>query len=187
MPIIEAHILEGYSPEDKARLGRGLTDATRLVVPATAEALTVIFHEMPSDNYMRGGQSRTPAPALPDPCAVVRAYLDAMQERDLDGASAMLGAGFTMTFPGAEPMTTLAELIAWSKPRYNFVRKTFDSIEAFQNGDVAVVYTRGTLAGEWPDGSPFAGIRFIDRFELSGGKITRQDVWNDIAEVKGSE
>ena len=45
-------------------------------------------------------------------------------------------------------------------------------------------YTRGTLAGEWPDGTAFSGIRFIDRFEVTDGKITQQDVWNDIAEVR---
>jgi len=29
---------------------------------------------------------------------------------------------------------------------------------------------------------PFEGIRFIDRFESRGGRFTRQDVWNDLAE-----
>ncbi len=33
----------------------------------------------------------------------------------------------------------------------------------------------------------FEGIRFIDRFEVTAGKITRQDVWNDIAEVKAQD
>jgi hypothetical protein len=29
-----------------------------------------------------------------------------------------------------------------------------------------------------------AGRHCVDRFELSGCKITRQDVWNDVAEVR---
>jgi hypothetical protein len=41
----------------------------------------------------------------------------------------------------------------------------------------------GTLHGVWLDGTPFEGIRFIDRFELADGRIQRQDVWNDMAEV----
>nr|MBZ5087801.1 nuclear transport factor 2 family protein [Salmonella enterica subsp. enterica serovar Typhimurium] len=45
-----------------------------------------------------------------------------------------------------------------------------------------VIYSNGTLYGEWPDGRPFAGNRFIDRFEVRDGKITRMDVWNDSAE-----
>ena len=29
-------------------------------------------------------------------------------------------------------------------------------------------------------------IRFIDRFEVIDGKITKQDVWNDMAEVRAN-
>ncbi len=186
MPIIEAHVLEGYDNDAKTRLGKALTDAVQLVVPAAPDAITVILHEMPRTHYMRGGTHRSGAPALPDPCAAVRDYLAAMEARDLDSARAMLGAGFVMNFPGASDLTTLEELIAWSKPRYRFVKKTYDGFEALQGEGCAVVYARGTLYGEWPDGTPFDSIRFIDRFEVSAGKITRQDVWNDIAEVKAS-
>ncbi|MGB1034547.1 MAG: 4-oxalocrotonate tautomerase, partial [Primorskyibacter sp.] len=48
------------------------------------------------------------------------------------------------------------------------------------------VYCRGTLSGEWPDGTAFDAIRFIDRFEIVGDKITKQDVWNDIAETRAT-
>lgn len=184
MPIIETHLLKGYSDATKARLGHALTDAVRMVLPAAPEAVTVMLHEMEPSAYMRGGEHRSPAAALPDPCETVRAYLAAMEARELDTAQGMLGEGFVMNFPGAPGMTTLQELIDWSKPRYRFVKKTYDRVEALQSGDVTVVYSIGTLHGEWPDGTPFEGIRFIDRFELTGGKITRQDVWNDIAEVR---
>jgi 4-oxalocrotonate tautomerase family enzyme len=184
MPIVEAHILEGYSPDDKKRLASALTDAIRLVVPAPDEAITVMLHEHAPENYARGGTARQPAPALPDPAALVRAYLDAMEARDLDRAQAMLGPGFSMTFPGTGPMTALAELVDWAKGRYRFVTKTYEAFEAFHADGAAVVYARGTLSGEWPDGTAFSGIRFIDRFALQGGLIVRQDVWNDIAEVR---
>lgn len=186
MPIIEAHLLEGYDLEAKTRLGKALTDAVQLVVPAAPDAITVILHEMPQAHYMRGGMHRSGAPALPDPCALVRDYLAAMEARDLERARGMLGDGFVMNFPGAAGLTTLEALIAWSKPRYRFVKKTYDGFEALQGEGCAVVYSRGTLYGEWPDGTAFEGIRFIDRFEITAGKITRQDVWNDIAEVKAA-
>lgn len=186
MPIIEAHLLTGYDDDAKTRLGKALTDAVQLVVPAAPDAITVILHEMPQAHYMRGGVHRSGAPALPDPCAVVHAYLAAMEARELDTAQAMLGEGFVMNFPGAPAMTTLEQLIAWSKPRYNFVRKTYDGFDACQGAGHAVVYARGTLSGEWPDGAAFQNIRFIDRFEITAGRITRQDVWNDIAEVKSA-
>ena len=44
----------------------------------------------------------------------------------------------------------------------------------------------GTLYGEWLDGTAFAESRFIDRFEMEGGLLTRQDVWNDMAETKAN-
>ena len=92
-----------------------------------------------------------------------------------------------MQFPGAAPMRTLSELMDWSKPRYQSVANTYDGFDALQSaGEAAVVYARGTLHGVWLDGTAFEGIRFIDRFEITQGKITRQDVWNDMAEVKAN-
>ena len=187
MPVVELHLIEGYDDDAKTRLCAALTDAVRGVLPAPPDAVTVMIHDMAPANYMRGGQHRAPAPALPDPKRLVRQYLDAMEARDLDSARALLGDGFTMTFPATEPMKTPEQLIEWSKPRYRFVKKSYDAYETFKGeGDTAVVYCRGTLFGEWPDGTPFDGIRFIDRFEVTGDKITRQDVWNDMAETKAA-
>lgn len=185
MPIVELHVLEGYGPDEKRRLGEALTDAVRFVVPAAPELVTVMIHDMPAANYYRGRIARMPADARPDPAALVQSYLTAMERREIAVAEAHLGDGFTMQFPGAAQMTRLQELIDWASPRYKFVTKTYEGFDAMQSeGEAAVVYCRGTLAGEWPDGTAFDGIRFIDRFEITGGKITRQDVWNDIAEVK---
>ena len=116
---------------------------------------------------------------------MVREYLSAMEARDLPRAEGMLGGGFEMIFPGTSPMSTLQQLIDWSKPRYAFVKKSyagFDEVSHAIGQDV--VYCRGTLHGEWPDGSAFEGIRFIDRFEVTNGRIIRQEVWNDLAEAR---
>ena len=184
MPIIEAHILEGYADEEKSRLTSALTDAVRFVIPAPDEAITVVLHEYPKAAYARGGVHRDPASALPDPSRIVMDYLTAMEARDLDRATGWLSDDFEMVFPGTHPMKSLEDLINWAKGRYRFVRKTYDNVDAFQSGGAAVVYTAGTLSGEWLDGTTFDGIRFIDRFEVKGGEIARQDVWNDIAEVR---
>ncbi|MDQ2092934.1 nuclear transport factor 2 family protein [Rhodalgimonas zhirmunskyi] len=187
MPIVELHVLEGYDPQEKQRLGEALTNAVRFVVPAAPELVTVMIHDMPAHDYYRGGARRAPAPARPDPAGLVREFLSTMEARDLEKARAMLAEGFTMTFPGTGPMETLEQLIDWSRPRYKFVTKTYEGFDAMQGaGDAAVVYCRGTLQGEYLDGSAFEGIRFIDRFEVSDGKLTRQDVWNDMAEVKAN-
>lgn len=183
MPVVELHLIEGYVAADRARLGRALTQAVQSVVPAPPEAIIVMIREMPAENWLRGGRQRSPAPALPDAEATVRAYLAAMEARDLPRAQGFLGEGFAMTFPGGIRMTSLAALLDWARPRYRFVRKTYDRFDAFGT----LCYCFGTLSGEWPDGTAFEGIRFIDRFELSDGRIVRQDVWNDMGETRGGE
>ncbi len=185
MPIVELHLLEGYGSDEKRRLGEALTDAVRLVVPADPETVTVMIHGMRADGYYRGRVRRNPAPARPDPAILVKSFLQAMERRDIHAAEAMLADGFAMHFPGTAPMGRLKELLEWAAARYRFVKKTYEGFDALQSpGPAAIVYCRGTLSGEWPDGTAFHGIRFIDRFEIVGGAITRQDVWNDIAETR---
>ena len=118
------------------------------------------------------------------PSVVVQSYLAAMEARDLALAEVMLAPGFTMEFPGPVTFTRLSDLIEWAKPRYRFVKKVYQRFDEAPAGDAAVVYCFGTLAGEWPDGVAFAGIRFIDRFTVAGGKLVDQTVWNDLAEVR---
>ena len=113
MPVVELHILEGYNSKEKQRLGEALTDAVRFVVPASPELVTIMIHDMPTENYYRGRIQRRPAAARPDPERVVKDYLSAMEARDLTKASTLLAQGFTMTFPGTGPMATLDTLIEW--------------------------------------------------------------------------
>ncbi|MEM9141148.1 MAG: nuclear transport factor 2 family protein [Pseudomonadota bacterium] len=184
MPVVEVHGLDGCASEARSRLTAALTQAIRSVDPAPDGAITVLIREGPAGTDANGGDTQTKPPALPDPCELVLKYLSLMEARDLSAAQAMLADDFEMIFPGTAPMRSLEELVEWAAPRYRSVNKTYDAIEAFQGDGGAIVYTRGTLAGAWPDGTPFNGIRFIDRFEVEGSKIIRQDVWNDIAEVR---
>jgi hypothetical protein len=116
---------------------------------------------------------------------LVKAFLETMEARDLAGAKAMLAPGFAMTFPGGARFSTLEELVAWARPRYQWVRKRYDRFDEVPGaGGEGAVYCHGTLHGVWPDGTPFEGIRFIDRFTIRDGKLADQLVWNDIAEVQ---
>jgi hypothetical protein len=103
--------------------------------------------------------------------ALVRDFLAAMEARDLARARTMLAPGFAMTFPGGARFATLEELVAWAKPRYRWVKKTYARFDALPGaGGDSVVYCHGTLRGVWPDGTGFEGIRFIDR-------TTWQNIW----------
>ncbi|MBB4287464.1 nuclear transport factor 2 family protein [Roseospira goensis] len=184
MPTLQVSLIRGYSGPVRQRLCRRLTAATTAVLGAAPEAVTVFLHEVDPDGYARGGHARTPA-AAPEqtPEEVVTAFLAAMEARDLETAATHLADGFVMTFPGSGPMTRLDELVAWARGRYRFVRKTFEAVDTADHLDHAVVTCHGHLHGEWPDGTPFEGVRFIDRFEVRHGRLTRQDVWNDLALV----
>jgi hypothetical protein len=115
---------------------------------------------------------------------VVRNYLDAIEDRDLDKAAGYLANGFVMVFPGNITFRTLEELAHWAKRRYRFVTKKYERFDEAPAGDGTVVYCFGTLSGEWPDGKGFSGIRFIDRFTVAGGKLIDQKVWNDLVESR---
>ena len=116
------------------------------------------------------------------PEKTVRAYLDAMERRDLAAAKALLAPGFYMVFPGNKRFDALEQLVESAKGRYRSARKTYERYETA--GDA--VYCYGTLHGELLDGAPYSGIRFIDRFTVRGGKLVDQNVWNDMAEVLGA-
>jgi hypothetical protein len=113
---------------------------------------------------------------------LVRRYLTAMERRNLAEARGYLAPGFAMVFPGGRRLATLEALIDFAKGRYRSARKTYERFDAA--GDV--VYCFGTLSGELLDGSPYGGIRFIDRFTVRDGKLVDQQVWNDMAELLGN-
>ncbi|NNE88133.1 MAG: SnoaL-like domain-containing protein [Silicimonas sp.] len=186
MPIIKVTLIEGYDAETISTLSRRFTDAVRATIAAPPDGITVIAEEVPPTNYMRGGQSRKPGPPVPGASAVVRDYLAAMEARELDRAKAHLHDDFAMIFPGGRAMSTLEDLIDWSKTRYTSIGKSFEGYDEAFEGDRAIVWCRGTLQGTWVDGSAFEGIRFTDRFEVVAGRILRQEVWNDLAEHRPS-
>lgn len=182
MPIINVTLIEGYDEAVRTDLSRRLTDAARAATGAVPDGVLVVLNEVPASNYMRGGQHRQPGSPPAPAKDVVRAYLAAMEARDLDTARAYLTDGFTMVFPGGVTFKTLEELITWARPRYNFVKKKYDRFDEAPGEDGSAVYCYGTLEGEWPDGTTFSNIRFIDRFTVAGGKLIDQQVWNDLAE-----
>jgi hypothetical protein len=106
-----------------------------------------------------------------------------MAERKLDEARSFLAPEMVMTFPPAAVYRSLDELVAGARGRYCWCDKVRTDWDAYTRDDGAiVVYSRGTLFGENTFGVRFDGVRYVDRFELVDGLITRQDVWNDLAE-----
>ena len=119
------------------------------------------------------------------PAEIVEAYLTAHMIPDPVAARAFVASEFDITFTGGRKMKDPAEASAFNKSRYKWVKKKFERTETVAGGtpEETVVYNIGTLYGEWPDGTPFEGNRYVDRYVLAHGKITKMSVWNDSAEI----
>jgi hypothetical protein len=72
---------------------------------------------------------------------------------------------------------------AFNSKRYKWVKKAMERSDVVPGRDETIVYNIGTLYGEWPDGQPFSGNRYCDRFVVRDGRIVKMDVLNDSAEL----
>ncbi|MDA9421845.1 MULTISPECIES: nuclear transport factor 2 family protein [Bradyrhizobium] len=114
--------------------------------------------------------------------AIVEAYLAASMIPDPDAAAAYMAPGTVITFTGGRTFDHPRGPTAFNAKRYRWVKKKMDRFDVCPGDGETVVYSVGTLYGEWKDGTPFEGNRYVDRFVVRNGKITRMDVWNDSAE-----
>ncbi|MBA6420716.1 nuclear transport factor 2 family protein [Pseudomonas sp. 5Ae-yellow] len=113
---------------------------------------------------------------------IVNDFLAASMAPDPVKAATYMSSDVRITFTGGRVMPSATEITAFNAARYNWVKKELGQFDWTEHADYTVVYSNGTLYGEWPDGSSFSGNRYLDRFEVRDGKITRMDVWNDSAE-----
>ena len=120
-----------------------------------------------------------------DPAAIVDAFLTALMIPDPDTVRRYIAPDLQIEFTGARRMRDPAECAAFNRTRYKWVKKKFEATEVVAGGSLerTVVYNVGTLFGEWPDGTAFAGNRYVDRYILVRGLISRMEVWNDSAEI----
>lgn len=183
MPLIHVTLIAGYSDDLKLRLTQALSRAARAVIPAKPEATIIAVNDVPPSGYLRGTEPPQPAAEPEAPETVVQRFLTALADRDLPTAEACLAPDVSMVFPGNRRFGKLEELVTWSKDRYRWVKKRIDHLETTGGDEGPVVTCFGTLYGEWPDGTAFNDVRFIDRFTLRDGLIADQFVWNDLAEA----
>lgn len=131
---------------------------------------------------MHGAPSSTPE--VQDPAVLVDTYLTILMKPDPEGARRFVAPDLAIRFTGGRAMRDPAECAAFNASRYKWVRKRFEATEVVAGATEAhaVVYNRGTLYGEWLDGTPFEGNRYVDRYVIKDGLIVQMDVWNDSAE-----
>lgn len=113
---------------------------------------------------------------------IVSNFLEASMAPDPDRAATFMAADVLITFTGGRVMPTPHAITGFNRARYTWVKKQIGQYDWMERDGCTVVYSNGTLYGQWPDGREFAGNRYLDRYEVRDGKITRMDVWNDSAE-----
>jgi hypothetical protein len=114
--------------------------------------------------------------------AIVERFLVASMIPDPETAATYMAADVAITFTGGRAFHHPSETTAFNAMRYKWVKKKMVRTDVAPGAGDTVVYNTGTLYGEWPDGTPFEGNRYVDRFVVRNGKIVQMDVWNDSAE-----
>jgi hypothetical protein len=119
---------------------------------------------------------------------IVDEFLRLIMIPDPVAASRYTASDLKIVFTGKRAMKAPAECTQFNASRYKWVKKRIErtdvvisSVEETARGET-VVYSLGTLHGEWPDGTPFEGNRYVDRYVVKNGLITDMGVWNDSAE-----
>jgi len=113
---------------------------------------------------------------------IVEKYLEASMIPDPVGAAKYIAKDVRITFTGGRQFRHPSDCAAFNAKRYAWVKKKMERSDVVPGADETIVYNTGTLYGAWPDGTPFEGNRYVDRFVVRNGLIVDMQVWNDSAE-----
>jgi ketosteroid isomerase-like protein len=133
-------------------------------------------------SYAQPAPTPSPADHTDAAAALVERFLVASMVPDPETAATFMAADVAITFTGGRKFTHPRDATAFNAMRYKWVKKKMERTDVAPGDGETVVYNTGTLYGEWPDGTPFEGNRYVDRFVVRDGKIVKMDVWNDSAE-----
>lgn len=134
--------------------------------------------QMPSSQINSNSDAKSDSKA--QAIHLVENFLRAIKGREMDVAQGFLAPEFRIIVPGGATFRTLDEHVAWARTRYSNVTTTYEHFDAATTEQQVAVYCFGTLAGEWPDGTPFSGIRFIDRLVVRDRQLIELQIWNDM-------
>ena len=118
------------------------------------------------------------------PADIVNEFLRLVMIPDPASARRYVSPDLQIRFTGGRAMRDPAETSAFNATRYRWVKKRIERSDTVAGGTAAetIVYSLGSLHGEWPDGTPFEGNRYVDRYVVRHGLIVQMEVWNDSAE-----
>ena len=107
---------------------------------------------------------------------IVEEYLRLHMIPDPDSARQFCAPNLEIRFTGNRLMHDPAEATAFNRARYKWVKKKFGPTHVAEGAsdEETVVYQTGTLYGEWLDGTPFEGNRYVDRYYVSHSALSFQ-------------
>lgn len=121
----------------------------------------------------------------PHPSIVlVREFLDAIDKLDPGAARRYVAPDARFVTPGGTETGSLDEIVMRLGQRFRQIGKKIERYDRVEMQDGDVVFVSGSLHGAWEDGAPFDNLRFVDRFEIRGGRIVLHEVWNDTGEAR---
>lgn len=95
---------------------------------------------------------------------IVERFLVASMVPDPITAARYIADDLKITFTGGRKYGHPRETAAFNAKRYKSVKKKMERTDIVPGHGETIVYNLGTLYGEWPDGTPFEGNRYVDRF-----------------------
>jgi len=114
--------------------------------------------------------------------AMVERFMLASMEGDRAVTDELMSPEIEVTFVGGQKLGKPEDIKSVNSKRYRNVAKLIERYDVVFQGSETIVYSIGTLYGNWLDGESFEGDRYVDRFVIKGEKIVKMDVWNDSAE-----
>lgn len=150
-------------------------------VSATRIGHTSVMGSSLTDAGIVVGSART---ERADAIALVRRWFDNLSARDLPGAATLMSPTLSIVISGGHRFARLEDFLAFGADRYASVHKQTDHFEVSEAAGGVAVYVRGEMSGAWRDGTAFAGVRWCDRFLVSGGVIVDLQTWSDLAETR---
>jgi hypothetical protein len=150
-------------------------------VSATRIGHTSVMGSPLTDAGIVVGSART---ERADAIALVRRWFDNLSARDLPGAANLMSPTLSIVISGGHRFSRLEDFLAFGADRYASVHKQTDHFEVSEAAGGVAVYVRGEMSGTWRDGTAFAGVRWCDRFLVSGGVIVDLQTWSDLAETR---
>lgn len=113
---------------------------------------------------------------------MVLAFLEAQMGGRYDSVAHHVAPDCEIVFSGGRKFASAYDISVFNSKRYAHVAKRMERTDVAVGEDATIVFSIGVLYGAWPDGTPFDGNRYVDRFEIKDGLIVRWEVWNDSGE-----